>query len=243
MKKTFVFILTAACIAAPVFAVDWAAIQKKEDAYKNQVTQRFSKWIPKGWFIESAAEGDLNQDSIPDVAFIVSDRDYSALQDSDDSINSQIVVLMNEGSHHELFLRSTSYVDGRQNDRYGIPDVEVEIKNGVLHLRVGDGVNKFISTRLFRFEKPGENEYKGRLRLIGSEYVSIEMAGSIFRQTSNNYLTGKCSKTIDFASEGYSDAEKAEMLKEYGMKEGTVWKKIKGNRKIYFGKEDDTTCS
>ena len=69
------------------------------------------------------------------------------------------------------------------------------------------------------------------------------MAGSIFKQTSNNYLTGKCSKTIDFASEGYSDAEKAEMLKEYGMKEGTVWGKIKGNRKIYFGEEDDTTCS
>ena len=238
MKKHLLFSLTAIFLAGAAFAQNddqyLDAHDAKEKAYRESIAAKFKKWLPKGWVIESVAEGDLNGDNIPDVALVTSDRDINNTSDDDSyaaPLYSKIFIFMNEGNRYSLFLQSSDYVDARSMSPRGRPEVFLEINKGVLSVFVGTPSPSWRTERLFRMEN-------GQLRLIGMEYGITKSGIGFSEDISFNLLTGKCQKKVEFYVE--TESEKREIEKETGLKEGSVWKRIKGNKKIYFGEKDDS---
>lgn len=238
MKKHLISSLVAIFLAGPAFAQSDAQYldthNTKEKAYRESIAAKFKKWLPKGWVVESVAEGDLNGDGIPDVALVASDRDINDTSDGDSydvHLYSKIFIFMNEGDGYSLFLQSSDYVDDRFMGPRGRPEVFLEINKGVLSVFVGTPFPSWRTERLFRMEN-------GQLRLIGMEYGITKSGIGFSEDISFNLLTGKCQKKVEFYIE--TESEKREIEKETGLKEGSVWKRIKGNKKIYFGEKDDS---
>lgn len=238
MKKHLISSLVAIFLAGPAFAQNDAqyleAYDAKEKAYRETIAAKFKKWLPKGWVIESVAEGDLNGDNIPDVALVTSDRDINNTSDDDSydvPLYSKIFVFINEGNEYSLFLQSSDYVDGRTLGPRGRPEAFLEINKGVLSVSVGTPYPSWHESRLFRMED-------SRLRLIGMKSGIFHISHGVSENTSYNLLTGKCQEKVEFDFEDKST--KKEALNSLDLKEGSVWKRIKGNKKIYFGEKDDS---
>ena len=171
MKKYLISSLAAIFLAGPAFAQNNAqyldAHDAKEKAYREGIATKFKKWLPKGWIIESVAEGDLNGDGIPDVALITSDRQINDfLNDSsyDTPLYSKIFVFMNEGNEYSLFLQSSDYVDGRTFGVRGRPEAFLKINKGVLSVSVGTPYPSWREKRLFRMEDGRSEEHTSELQ-------------------------------------------------------------------------------
>ena len=159
MKKHLLFSLTAIFLAGAAFAQNddqyLDAHDAKEKAYRESIAAKFKKWLPKGWVVESVAEGDLNGDGIPDVALVASDRDINDTSDGDSydvHLYSKIFIFMNEGDGYSLFLQSSDYVDDRSMGPRGRPEAFLKINKGVLSVSVGTPYPSWREKRLFKME-------------------------------------------------------------------------------------------
>lgn len=238
MKRHLLLALSIVFLSGSAFAQNnirnFDAYQTREKAYRKNIAEKFKNHIPKGWVIESVAEGDLDNDSIPDIAFVASDREINDfLNDapSGSSLYSKIFIFMNEGNQYSLFQQGSHYVDDRGAGTRGMPEAHLEINKGVLFVFMGTPAPSWFVTRLFRMEDH-------QLRLIGMEAGIVRSGIGVSESTSYNLLTGKCQKKVEFFVK--TESEKKEIAKDLGLKEGSVWKRIKGNKKIYFGEKDDS---
>ena len=220
----FLIALAALLMAAPAFSQNITNIKyrdAKELAYMKNIYSRFSKWIPDGWYLDAVAEGDLDGDGIPDAALVVTDVDIYHLEDISKPLESKFLVLLNQGNRYRVFI-DDDQATARGYGATGLVEVFVEINKQVLRLHKGPGYLAWGGSDLYRMEN-------GRFRLIGSDFFhrSFTPDGeTIIESTSSNYLTGKC------------NIEKEIITKE-NTKPVVVWKKLKNNRKVYFGESTE----
>ena len=238
MKKHLLLGLSIVFLAGSAFAQNdtqnlntpWA----REKVYRKSIAEKFKNHIPKGWVIESVAEGDLNLDGIPDIVFVTSDRereDFLRNNSPDSPLYSKIFIFMNEGDQYSLFQQGSYYdVDGRTEGHRGLPTIYLEIEKGVLLILQETPYPSWIEYRQFRMEN-------NRLRLIGKNSVILRGGFAVSEKVSYNLLTGKCNEKTDIATD--DETEKRKIMNDFEVEEKTVWKRIKGNRKIYFGENDE----
>ena len=216
----FLIALATLLMAAPAFSQNITGVENhdaKELAYMKNMYSKFSKWIPDGWYLDAVAEGDLDGDGIPDAALIVTDVDIYHLEDISKPFESKFLVLLNQGNRYRVFIDDDE-VTARGYGARGIVGVWVHIDKQVLTLRAGTTIPSWYGNERYRMENK-------KFRLIGLDSYHISPASFDEIIVSINYLTGKCSITKDNASGN--------------MKPVVVWKKLKNNRKVYFGESTE----
>ena len=216
----FLIAFAALLMATPAFSQNITGVENhdaKELAYMKNMYSKFSKWIPDGWYLDAVAEGDLDGDGIPDAALVVTDVDIYNLEDISKPFESKFLVLLNQGNRYRVFIDDDEDTAPGYGAR-GIVRAWVYIDKQVLTLGKGTTIPGWDTKALYRMENK-------RFRLIGSEYYHYSPAFLDESTTSINYLTGKCSITKDNASGN--------------MKPVVVWKKLKNNRKVYFGESTE----
>ena len=212
----FLIALAALLMATPAFSQNITDVENhdaKELAYMKNMYSKFSKWIPDGWYLDAVAEGDLDGDSIPDAALVVTDVDIYNSEGISKPFESKFLVLLNQGNRYRVFIDDDE-TTAREYTPRGIERAWVHIDKQVLTLGRNTPIPGWLAQALYRMENK-------RFRLIGSEYYYFDPFSLDESTTSINYLTGKCSITKDNASGN--------------MKPVVVWKKLKNNRKVYFG--------
>ena len=216
----FLIALAALLMAAPAFSQNITGVENhdaKELAYMKNMYSKFSKWIPDGWYLDAVAEGDLDGDGIPDAALIVTDVDIYHLEDISKPFESKFLVLLNQGNRYRVFIDDDE-ATAREYGARGIVGAWVHIDKQVLTLGAGTTIPSWYGNKSYRMENK-------KFRLIGLDSYHISPASLDEITVSINYLTGKCSITKDNASGN--------------MKPVVVWKKLKNNRKVYFGESTE----
>lgn len=217
----FLIAFAALLMAAPAFSQNITGVENhdaKELAYMKNMYSKFSKWIPDGWYLDAVAEGDLDGDGIPDAALVVTDVDIHHLEDISKPFESKLLVLLNQGNRYRVFIDDDE-ATARGYGAKGLVVVGLGIAKQVLTLDQGPEYPSWSAQKLYRMEN-------SRFRLIGSEdnnrFYNID-ENFIEETTSINYLTGKC------------NIKKYNLSGKDPMKPVVVWKKLKNNRKVYFG--------
>lgn len=161
----------------------------KEDVTAQKDKQTLQAHIPANYRVVEKIEGDLNKDSIKDLALVVKATDPKAIIEHEyrgrlDRNRRGMVVLLNEGGKYRAILSNLNCFSSENEDGgvYYPPDLMLEIKDNLLRVHYLHG--RHGSWRyLFRLEG---NDF----RLIG--YDTARHRGPyIIDQISINFLTGK----------------------------------------------------
>jgi hypothetical protein len=135
--------------------------------------------LPRGWNVDSSAEGDLNGDGLPDAAVILSRR----TADGAGKEARLLVYFMRQDGGYDL------HTDAPKAARFGSAEAaepervegEPRIRNGVLEIRYGGGSRRSVTTR-WRLKK-------GRFMLNGftrkSTAAGIPVVGEIISAEAN----------------------------------------------------------
>lgn len=237
MKAKNIFFACLAAFSLAAFAQEEAKKldewNEKEARYIKDASKRFFRWIPNGWILQKATEGDLDGDKIPDAVLIIRENNPKKKGEylTDDENPGRLIALLNTGDSYRMEAENRDLLVSQS--QYG-----KMYHNGYEpHLSIDDGVLELV------FERVRDGEmYKFRmdeygLRLIGYEDGHTGGATGLYSGDSFNFLTGKCHHTVEFSWNAESRQEKrerAELLRYMRLKEGKSWKNIKRNKRIYI---------
>ncbi len=166
---------------------------KRIDAAKSPVeSASASDFVPQGWIIEEEANGDLNGDSIPDVAVkLVEEKPRDFDENNPPERRRALLILFKLPNGR---LRWAALADKvLQCTRcggafYGISEspAEVEIANGVIIIKQDNGSRELASeTYRFRFDPRIK-----RFALIGMDIGVFDRMTGGSSDESTNFLTG-----------------------------------------------------
>jgi hypothetical protein len=140
--------------------------------------------VPAGWKLEARADGDLDGDGTPDVAFVLHGND-PALVVKNDGLGEQeldtnprvLVVVLRRGSRFELAVQNRTLIARRDDPSMEDPfdDDALEIRRGSLRVSLrlfmtAGGWTMFRSTFTFRLDRGA----KAQPRWVRSDHNRAE---------------------------------------------------------------------
>tara|TARA_R110002124_G_scaffold60408_4_gene165666 strand:+ start:3587 stop:4369 length:783 start_codon:yes stop_codon:yes gene_type:complete len=158
-------------------------------------------FVPAGWRLEQAVEGDISGDGVPDLAFVLRRGDpqliirREGLPDSD--INPRILaVALGGAGGFRLAGQNHAIFPERDADMLHMDDpfdAGLSVANGVLTLEL----NLFMSmggssTGPYQFHF---REQDGAVKLIGYNHTNVERMSGEMNAVSVNFLTGRRTDT------------------------------------------------
>ena len=150
-------------------------------------------FVPTGWDIAARASGDLNGDSVPDLALTLIQEKRAG--SSEDAVNDRqrALVILFKGTDGKLHRAAVAdrllQCTACGGAFYGVVEApaDVKIEKGVLIVNQDHG-SRNVTEQTFRFRyQPGIK----RLVLIGLDVVDRDRATGTVVQESTNFLTGR----------------------------------------------------
>lgn len=151
-------------------------------------------FIPAGFELVSAVEGDLNKDGVADKVLLIKGTDKGAFEKNEfgelvDRNRRGLVVLFKKGEQYELVLKNATCFSSENEDGgvYYAPELSLEINKGNLYI-------------LYAHGRYGYWKYTFRYRnsdfyLIG--YDSSEGGAVVEKETSINFLSKKKQEKVN----------------------------------------------
>ncbi len=181
----------------------WFQTGSQIDAAKLPKTAaKVGEFIPRGWVIESQIEGDLNRDSLPDLAVTLveqmpADADKDNLPESQRAESQRaerqraLLILFKtaDGKFSRAALANKVLLCTRCGGAfYGMAETptRVEISNGVIVVKQDYG-SREITEETYRFRFEPETR---RFAFIGVDLKSYDRANGQTLKESTNFLTG-----------------------------------------------------
>ena len=154
-------------------------------------------FVPAGWRLEQAVQGDISRDGVPDLAFVLRRADpqkiipREGLPDSDINPRILAVALGGEGGFR-LAGQNHAIFPERDADMLHMDDpfdAGLSLANGVLTLEL----NLFMamgggSTGPYQFHFRDQD---GAVKLIGYDHTNVERMSGATTTVSVNFLTGR----------------------------------------------------
>ncbi len=184
-------------------------------SYPNLPRQAASAdgFVPRGWFLEAQAHGDLNRDGVGDLAIVLRQNDPKnvienpALGENPFDTNPRILaVAFREGpsgiyalkvENHTLIPRREDPVraDPFGDDNGGIAIARGSLEVSLHHFMSVGGWGMFTATHKVRYRN-------GRFELIGYDRSEVQRATGKTRDVSVNYLTRRMRLSTGHMSSG-----------------------------------------
>lgn len=153
-------------------------------------------FAPKGWTVETSAQGDLNGDRQPDLAFVLHGTDPAKIvrheglgENPLDTNPRMLVVALRDPSGYRRVLADTALIPRRQIPTFDDPLGEMAIRKGTLRVRLGSWASAGsweVSSRAYTFRMED-----GAFRLIGLDMGEMKRNTGETKDTSINFLTGR----------------------------------------------------
>lgn len=145
-------------------------------------------FIPAGFELVSAVEGDLNKDGVADKVLLIKGTDKGAYEKNEfselvDRNRRGLVVLFKKGEQYELVLKNANCFSSENEDGgvYYAPELSLEIAKGNLYIHYAHGRYGYWK---YTFRYRNSDFY-----LIG--YDSSEGGAVVENETSINFLSKK----------------------------------------------------
>lgn len=157
-----------------------------------QTASAISDFLPRGWMIEAQISGDLNRDSIPDLAVtLVEQMPANADKDNPPERQRALLILFktSDGKFNRAALANKVLLCTRCGGAfYGVAETPttVKINNGVLIVSQEYG-SREVTEETFRFRFEADSK---RFALIGADLRSYDRATGKTLKESTNFLTG-----------------------------------------------------
>jgi len=159
-------------------------------------------YVPEGWYLEKSVEGDLNKDSLPDLALIIRQNDPHLVIESDGFGRDQydgnprtiVVALKQAGGGYLRIARNDQIIPVTGGAMFDDPidnasDGSLTIEKGVMRLNLGFWASAGtwdMFSRTFFFRLKGT-----QLGLIGYDNHHVHRGSGALNIISINYLTGR----------------------------------------------------
>lgn len=179
----------------PVFLIFLLLFQANlpiDAARLPQAAATVAEFVPRGWVVETQVEGDLNRDSIPDLAVtLVEQMPANADKDNPPERERALLILFKtaDGKFSRAALATKVLLCTRCGGAfYGMNETpaNVEITNGVLIVKQEFGSRELTQeTYRFRFEPESK-----RFLWIGADLRGYDRLTGNAETESTNFLTG-----------------------------------------------------
>mgnify|MGYP003635378823 CR=1 FL=1 len=170
-------------------------------------------FVPAGWRLEQAVQGDISRDGVPDLAFVLRATDPDKIIRREgfptDDVNPRILgVALGRADGFQLAAQNHAIFPERDADMLNMDDPfdqGLSMKNGMLTLEF----NLFMSmgggsTGPYQFHF---RQQDGAVRLIGYDHTNVERMSGEMTAVSVNFLTGRRTDTS-----GRIDTDKEETV-------------------------------
>jgi hypothetical protein len=156
------------------------------------------QFAPKGWFVSDSVTGDLNKDSLLDIAFILKKKDKVVVKGNDGDeyeMLSEVLAVALKGKGGKYLLTETNkkiLIDNNYPPTSVPSFSSMRIANGVFNIEFSfDYINGnfYFYTYKFRFQR-------GQFQLIGAESTYTTRRNMNFKKASYNFSTKRWSLTI-----------------------------------------------
>lgn len=151
-------------------------------------------FIPAGFELVSAVEGDLNKDGVADKVLLIKGTDKGAYEKNEfgelvDRNRRGLVVLFKKGEQYELVLKNANCFSSENEDGgvYYAPELSLEINKGNLYIHYAHGRYGYWK---YTFRYRNSDFY-----LIG--YDSSEGDAVVEKETSINFLSKKKQEKVN----------------------------------------------
>lgn len=157
-----------------------------------QSAATIAEFVPRGWMVEAQVEGDLNRDSIPDLAVtLVEQLPANADKNNPPERQRALLILFKtaNGKFSRAALANKVLLCTRCGGAfYGIAETPttVEINNGVIIVKQDYG-SREVTEETYRFRFEPESK---RFAFIGVDLKSYDRANGQTLNESTNFLTG-----------------------------------------------------
>lgn len=186
-----------------LFLFSFQAKSPIEEAKLPQTAATVVEFVPRGWVVETQVEGDLNRDSVPDLAItLVEQLPANADKESPPERQRALLILLKttDGKFSRAGLATKLLLCTRCGGAfYGIVEtpVTVEITNGVLIVRQEYG-SRELTQEIYRFRYEPESK---RFLWIGSDLRGYDRLTGETQTESTNFLIGVKLTTVSKADE------------------------------------------
>jgi hypothetical protein len=153
-------------------------------------------FVPKGWAIESRAEGDLDGDSKPDVALVLRSQHRANVipqemcgEELDTNPWILAVLLANRGGGYRLAVQNHALIPRREDACNLDHLVAIAVERGALRMdfeRMMSAGGWDMGTTTFKWRWR-----EGALRLVGFDYSNVSRNSGVTGGISINYPTGR----------------------------------------------------
>ena len=165
-----------------------------------------SDFTPKGWSVLKSANGDLNNDKLTDVAFVIQYKDsVNLLEEHAENVEShhpircqpRILIIAFYDKLSKKFKKaeqSNTFILCHYNANMDEPFEDISIAKNVLSInfRIWYSMGSWtMSTHLYKFRYQ-----KNEFALIGAEYQSTHRASGATENRSYNFLTKKLEMSV-----------------------------------------------
>ena len=151
-------------------------------------------FIPAGFELVSAVEGDLNKDGVDDKVLLIKGTDKGAYEKNEfgelvDRNRRGLVILFKKGEQYELVLKNANCFSSENEDGgvYYAPELSLEINKGNLYIHYAHGRYGYWK---YTFRYRNSDFY-----LIG--YDSSEGGAVVEKETSINFLSKKKQEKVN----------------------------------------------
>jgi hypothetical protein len=185
------------CLSVASLVLSFAGLPAASDVVELPLAAR--SHVPTGWKVVEQATGDLNGDGLPDLVFVREEQDpkkmtkHSSIEGYVLNTNTRVlVVLLADKVGYRKVGETAKFVMPAfvaEFDNFGDCYAGLKLNKGLVEVAfsweasIGSWWGSQVRCK-FRIET-------SRLRLIGSEEVSLNRATGEKSITSNNYLTGR----------------------------------------------------
>jgi hypothetical protein len=191
--------LAMVCASGLAFAAEIEPIPKARYPVLAKRASAVEGFVPAGWSLEARAEGDLDGDGVPDVAFVLHGKDPALVVKNDglgaDELDTNpriLAVALRRGDRFELAAQNKTLIPRLEDPVMDDPfeGDALEIKRGTLRVSLrlfmsAGGWTTFRSTFTFRLDE-------GRkLNLIGFDKSTFERNTGEGKTVSANLLIGR----------------------------------------------------
>lgn len=176
--------------SAPTHAQDGPAFDRSKVPAEGRAAEEF---VPAGWVLEEQVAGDLNGDSVPDLALkLIQPKRADAGEDAIVERRRALVVLLKD---RDGLLRRAGVTDkvlqctSCGGAFYGVVEApsEVTIERGVIVVRQEFG-SREVTQHTFRFRY---DPARARFLLIGFDSTARDRLDASTTEESTNFLTGR----------------------------------------------------